>query len=93
MSNTAEAAPVTVETAKKLGLLPEEFEKIKQILKRTPNFTELSIFSVIVENNPPAMLLFRSFIVTLLDKSEKLIPTLTPDNFMDKTPLMRSLEL
>lgn len=56
-------------------------------------FHPLSIFSVIVENNPPAMLLFRSFIVTLLDKSEKLIPTLTPDNFIDKTPLMRSLEL
>lgn len=37
---------VTVETAKKLGLLPEEFEKIKQILGRTPNFTELSIYSV-----------------------------------------------
>jgi len=36
----------TVETAKKLGLLPEEFEKIKDILGRTPNFTELSIFSV-----------------------------------------------
>ncbi|GEO06832.1 phosphoribosylformylglycinamidine synthase subunit PurL [Adhaeribacter aerolatus] len=36
----------TVETAKKLGLLPEEFEKIKNILGRTPNFTELSIFSV-----------------------------------------------
>jgi phosphoribosylformylglycinamidine synthase subunit PurL len=36
----------TVETAKELGLLPEEFEKIKQILGRTPNFTELSIFSV-----------------------------------------------
>ncbi|MBX9851391.1 MAG: phosphoribosylformylglycinamidine synthase subunit PurL, partial [Cytophagaceae bacterium] len=36
----------TVETAKKLGLLEEEFEKIKQILGRTPNFTELSIFSV-----------------------------------------------
>jgi phosphoribosylformylglycinamidine synthase len=36
----------TVETAKKLGLLPEEFEKIKAILGRTPNFTELSIFSV-----------------------------------------------
>ncbi|MEN9340238.1 MAG: hypothetical protein RIQ62_1550, partial [Bacteroidota bacterium] len=35
-----------VETAKKLGLLPEEFEKIKQILGRTPNFTELSIYSV-----------------------------------------------
>jgi len=36
----------TVETARKLGLLPEEFEKIKGILGRTPNFTELSIFSV-----------------------------------------------
>jgi phosphoribosylformylglycinamidine synthase len=36
----------TVETAQKLGLLPEEFEKIKGILGRTPNFTELSIFSV-----------------------------------------------
>jgi phosphoribosylformylglycinamidine synthase subunit PurL len=36
----------TVETAKKLGLLPEEFDKIKVILGRTPNFTELSIFSV-----------------------------------------------
>jgi phosphoribosylformylglycinamidine synthase len=37
---------VTIETAGKLGLLPEEFEKIKEILGRTPNFTELSIFSV-----------------------------------------------
>jgi phosphoribosylformylglycinamidine synthase len=36
----------TVETAKNLGILPEEFEKIKEILGRTPNFTELSIFSV-----------------------------------------------
>ncbi len=37
---------ITTETAKKLGLLPEEFEKIKEILGRIPNFTELSIFSV-----------------------------------------------
>ncbi len=36
----------TLETAKELGLLPEEFERIQQILGRTPNFTELSIFSV-----------------------------------------------
>ena len=36
----------TAETAKKLGVLPEEFERIKTILGRTPNFTELSIFSV-----------------------------------------------
>ncbi|HNO71397.1 MAG TPA: phosphoribosylformylglycinamidine synthase subunit PurL [Bacteroidia bacterium] len=37
---------VTVETAKQLGLLPEEFEKIKKILGRLPNFTELSVYSV-----------------------------------------------
>lgn len=37
---------VTAETAKELGLLSEEFEKIKKILGRTPNFTEISIYSV-----------------------------------------------
>lgn len=37
---------VTVETARELGLLPEEFEMIKNYLGRTPNFTELSIYSV-----------------------------------------------
>ena len=36
----------TLEQAKQLGLLAEEFEKIKEILGRTPNFTELSIYSV-----------------------------------------------
>lgn len=36
----------TVETAKNLGLLAEEFDRIKEILGRTPNFTEVSIFSV-----------------------------------------------
>ncbi len=35
----------TVETAKKLGLLPEEFERITEILGRTPNFTEVCIYS------------------------------------------------
>lgn len=36
----------TLQTATDLGLLPEEFERIKEILGRVPNFTELSIFSV-----------------------------------------------
>ena len=36
----------TVEQAQEMGLLPEEFEKIKEILGRTPNFCELSIFGV-----------------------------------------------
>jgi phosphoribosylformylglycinamidine synthase len=37
---------ITVEVAKNLGLTEEEFDKIKQIMGRTPNFTELSIYSV-----------------------------------------------
>lgn len=37
---------VNVEKAKELGLLPEEFEQIKKILGHEPNFTELSIYSV-----------------------------------------------
>ncbi|MDV7399538.1 hypothetical protein RZS08_49450, partial [Arthrospira platensis SPKY1] len=46
----------------------------------------LSLFSVLVEKNPSAMLLFRSFMITLLDKSEKVLPSITPDNFVDKSP-------
>lgn len=36
----------TVQTAKELGLLEEEFDHIQKILGRVPNFTELCIFSV-----------------------------------------------
>ena len=36
----------TITIAEKLGLRPEEFEMIKNILGRTPNFTELSAYSV-----------------------------------------------
>ena len=56
-------------------------------------YRPLSLFSVIVESNPPAMLLFRSFMVTLLDKSEKILPSLTPENFIDNTPLIHALKL
>ncbi len=36
----------TVDQAKEMGLLPEEFNKITDILGRIPNFCELSIFGV-----------------------------------------------
>jgi nitrous oxidase accessory protein len=56
-------------------------------------FRPLSLFAVLVEMNPPIMLLYRSFIVTLLDRAEKMIPTLTPDNFIDHLPLMKAMPL
>ncbi len=43
---TSSLQSATLEQAQQLGLRPEEFEKIKEILGRTPNFTELSIYSV-----------------------------------------------
>lgn len=36
----------TVEQAEELGLSAEEFKKIEEILGRTPNFTEMSVYSV-----------------------------------------------
>lgn len=39
-------ALTTVDTAKELGLLPSEYDQIKDILGRIPNFTELSVFAV-----------------------------------------------
>lgn len=53
----------------------------------------LSLFAVLTENTPSAMLLYRSFMITLLDKSEKVLPSITPDNFIDNKPLMKSLPL
>jgi len=45
MSSTADPA-ITPALVAKHGLTPEEYERIKTILKREPNFTELGIFSV-----------------------------------------------
>lgn len=53
----------------------------------------LSLFSVLVERNQSAMLLFRSFMITLLDKSERVLPSITPDYLKDETPLMRPVKL
>ena len=46
MSSQATLTLSTVQQAQEMGLLPEEFDKIKEILGRTPNFCELSIFGV-----------------------------------------------
>lgn len=52
-------------------------------------YRPVSMYSMIVEKNPPAMMLFRSFITALLDKTEKLIPSITPENLVDNAPLMK----
>ncbi|HNQ13522.1 MAG TPA: AIR synthase related protein, partial [Bacteroidia bacterium] len=46
MSQNTDTQVSPIETASKLGLLEEEYHKIVEILGREPNFTELSIYSV-----------------------------------------------
>lgn len=46
VETTDKFSQTTVETAEQLGLTADEFERIKSILGRTPNFTELSMYSV-----------------------------------------------
>ena len=53
----------------------------------------VSMYSMIIESNPAALMLFRSLIVSLLDKSEKILPGITPENLKDEKPLMRPLLL
>lgn len=53
----------------------------------------VSMYSTIVEENPNTLMLLRSFMVSLLDKAEKAIPSLTPENLRDEQPLMKPLQL
>jgi phosphoribosylformylglycinamidine synthase len=46
MAKSAALEPATLEQAREMGLLPEEFDTIKEILGRTPNFTEMCVYSV-----------------------------------------------
>jgi phosphoribosylformylglycinamidine synthase II len=43
---TASQQPATLEQAQEMGLTPDEFSAIKKIMGRTPNFTEMCIYSV-----------------------------------------------
>lgn len=56
-------------------------------------YRPVSMYSMIVEKNPPAIVLFHSLMVSLMDKSEKIIPSLTPENLKDEHPLMKILPL
>jgi len=53
----------------------------------------VSMFSMIVAQNPASMVLFRSVMASLFDKVEKIIPGLTPENLIDQHPYMKPLHL
>jgi nitrous oxidase accessory protein len=49
----------------------------------------VSMYSMIVEQNPNALLLLRSFMASLLDRAEKAIPSLTPEHLLDEKPMIK----
>jgi nitrous oxidase accessory protein len=53
----------------------------------------VSMYSMIVEQMPTAVLLWRSFLVLLMDKAEKAIPAITPQDLKDESPSMRPYDL
>jgi nitrous oxidase accessory protein len=53
----------------------------------------VSMYSMIVEQNPNSLILLRSFMVSLLDKAEKAIPSLTPENLIDDKPMIKPNKL
>lgn len=56
-------------------------------------FRPVSLFSIILEKNPTSLIMFRSFISAMMDKTEKLIPSLTPEHLIDQTPRMNPIAL
>lgn len=53
----------------------------------------VSMYSMIIEQHPNSLMLLRSFMVSLLDKAEKAIPSLTPENLKDEKPQMKPWKL
>jgi len=56
-------------------------------------YRPVSLYAVVVERMPYGIMLMRSFMVYLLDKAEKLIPSLTPEQLLDNQPQMTALAL
>ncbi len=53
----------------------------------------VSLFSVMVERVPESLMLYRSFLTFLLDKSEHAMPSITPSDLVDNKPKMKSTSL
>lgn len=52
----------------------------------------VSLYSMVVEKMPSAVMLWRSFLVYMLDRTEKVVPSITPENLKDIHPAMRNYD-
>jgi nitrous oxidase accessory protein len=52
-------------------------------------YRPVRLFSVLVEQSEPSIILLRSFFLDLLDLAERVAPVITPERLVDQRPLMR----
>jgi nitrous oxidase accessory protein len=53
----------------------------------------VSMYAVVTERIPNAMILYRSFLTDIMTQVEKLMPSVIPDNLRDDRPVMKSWKL
>lgn len=57
------------------------------------HFMPVSLYSMVIEKIPVAAILLRSFMITIMDKVERIIPSITPIELRDDKPLMKPVAL
>ncbi|HEY9000758.1 MAG TPA: nitrous oxide reductase family maturation protein NosD [Mucilaginibacter sp.] len=53
----------------------------------------VSVYSVVTEKIPSAMILYHSLLTDIMDQVEKVLPTIIPDKLRDDHPLMKKIKL
>jgi len=53
----------------------------------------VSVYSVITERIPVAMILYRSFLTNIMEQVEKVLPSVTPDQLKDDAPRIKKWKL
>ncbi|MBL7814170.1 MAG: nitrous oxide reductase family maturation protein NosD [Saprospiraceae bacterium] len=51
----------------------------------------VSLFASIIEQMPHGMMLLHSFMVNLMERAEKIFPSLTPEDLIDNQPVMKPI--
>ncbi|MBS1538732.1 MAG: nitrous oxide reductase family maturation protein NosD [Bacteroidetes bacterium] len=52
-------------------------------------FRPVRLFSLLIEKQPPALILLRSIFVDVMDIAERIMPSLTPETLIDNEPKMK----
>jgi len=55
-------------------------------------YRPITFYSLIIERNSSALMLFRSFFVKLMDTAESVFPSLTPENIKDNAPMTKKIK-